>query len=233
MTLSSRGIFCNRTLNMRSIKAVGYDMDYTLIHYIVEEWEKRAYEHIKQRLIAERWPIQHLTFEPKMVIRGLIIDTQRGNTVKANRFGFVKRAVHGTRLLGFEEQRREYSRTVIDLADDRWVFANTFFSLSEGCLYMQLVDLLDQGRLPGPMGYEDLYRAVRRSVDAAHMEGELKADILADPGRFVRHDTETTLALLDQREAGKKLLLITNSERSYTLPIMKYAFDPHLPKGMT
>lgn len=28
-----RGIFCNRTLNMRSIRAIGYDMDYTLIHY--------------------------------------------------------------------------------------------------------------------------------------------------------------------------------------------------------
>ncbi|MET0283873.1 MAG: 5'-nucleotidase domain-containing protein, partial [Polyangiales bacterium] len=27
-----RRLFCNRTLNMRSIKAVGFDMDYTLVH---------------------------------------------------------------------------------------------------------------------------------------------------------------------------------------------------------
>ena len=32
---SSRGIFCTRTLNLRSISVVGYDMDYTLIHYNV------------------------------------------------------------------------------------------------------------------------------------------------------------------------------------------------------
>lgn len=32
---SPRGIFCSRTLNLRSISAVGYDMDYTLMHYNV------------------------------------------------------------------------------------------------------------------------------------------------------------------------------------------------------
>jgi len=31
-------VFCNRTLNMRSIRAVGCDMDYTLIHYDVRAW---------------------------------------------------------------------------------------------------------------------------------------------------------------------------------------------------
>jgi hypothetical protein len=32
---SPRGIFCTRTLNLRSISVIGYDMDYTLIHYNV------------------------------------------------------------------------------------------------------------------------------------------------------------------------------------------------------
>ncbi len=30
-----RGVFANRTLNLRSIRAIGYDMDYTLVHYRV------------------------------------------------------------------------------------------------------------------------------------------------------------------------------------------------------
>ncbi|MEO1269501.1 MAG: 5'-nucleotidase domain-containing protein, partial [Myxococcota bacterium] len=34
-----RQIFCNRTLNLRSLKAIGYDMDYTLLHYHVDRWE--------------------------------------------------------------------------------------------------------------------------------------------------------------------------------------------------
>lgn len=37
-----RGVYCSRTLNLRSIKAIGYDMDYTLIHYDVNAWEVRC-----------------------------------------------------------------------------------------------------------------------------------------------------------------------------------------------
>src|SRR5690606_30285305 len=66
-----------------------------------------------------------------------------------------------------------------------------------------------------------------------HMQGRLKADIVAAPERYVEQDPETALALLDQKQAGKKLLLITNSEWSYTVPMMAYAIDPFLPDGMT
>jgi HAD superfamily 5'-nucleotidase-like hydrolase len=218
---------------MRAIKAIGYDMDYTLIHYKVEAWEQRAYEHMRDRLVALGWPVAHLTFDPMLAMRGLIIDTEKGNLLKANRFGFVKKALHGTRPMDFEAQRHEYSGTLIDLADRRWVFLNTLFSLSEACLYAQVVDLLDAGKLAGPMGYGDVYEHVRRSLDATHMEGALKAEIIADPGRYVLADPDTTLALLDQKNAGKKLLLITNSEWAYTLPMMHAAFDPYLPEGMT
>ena len=139
----ARGIYCNRTLNLRSIKAIGYDMDYTLIHYRVEAWERRAYEHLQQHLLAQGWPVGELAFDPELVIRGLILDTQLGNLLKVNRFGYVKRAFHGTRPLDFEEQRKIYSRTIVDLAEPRWVFLNTLFSLSEGCMYAQLIDLLE------------------------------------------------------------------------------------------
>lgn len=228
-----RGLFCNRTLNLRAIKAVGYDMDYTLIHYRVEAWERRAYEHIRDRLVAQGWPVGDLQFDPALAIRGLIIDTEKGNLLKANRFGFVKKALHGTRSMDFITQRDEYSHTVIDLHERRWVFLNTLFSLSEACLYSQLVDRLDAGQLPGPMGYADLYEHVRKNLDATHMQGQLKAEIIADPERYVLDDPETPLALLDQKNAGKKLLLITNSEWAYTEPMMHFAFDKHLPDGMT
>src|SRR5215218_2779556 len=239
MTLPSapppeRGLYCNRTLNMRAIKAIGYDMDYTLIHYRVEAWEQRAYEYMREQLVSRGWPVGHLQFDPGLAMRGLIIDTLKGNLLKANRFGFVKRALHGTRPMEFAEQRTEYARTLIDLAERRWVFLNTLFSLSEGCLYAQLVELLDAGKLPGsPMGYADLYEHVRRSLDATHMAGALKAEIVADPDRYVLLDPEVPLALLDQKHAGKKLLLITNSEWAYTAPMMRYSFDRFLPQGMT
>jgi HAD superfamily 5'-nucleotidase-like hydrolase len=227
----SRRVFCNRTLNLRSIRAIGYDMDYTLVHYHATEWERRAYEHVRAQFLARGWPVGELAFDPQQVIRGLVLDVEQGNLLKANRFGFVRAATHGTRALSYDELRESYGRTIVDLAEPRWVFLNTLFSLSEGCIYAQLVDLLDGGALPGPMGYRELYRQVKDSLDRAHVEGELKREVAADPARYVAVDTETPLALLDQKHAGKRLLLITNSDWSYTNTMMSLAFDAQLPAG--
>jgi HAD superfamily 5'-nucleotidase-like hydrolase len=141
--------------------------------------------------------------------------------------------MHGTRMLDFAEQRDAYAQTLVDLSDPRWVFLNTLFSLSEGCLFAQAVDLLDRGALPRPYEYASLYRHVRARVDAQHLEGHLKAEIAATPERYVVQDPEAALALLDQKAAGKKLLLITNSEWTFTAKMMAHAYDRHLPEGMT
>ena len=226
-------IYCNRTLNLHRIQAIGYDMDYTLIHYWMQTWEGRAFEHLKERLAANGWPVQRLAFDPDQAMRGLIIDTERGNVVKANRFGYGKTAYHGTRQLSFAELREVYERVLIDVTERRWQFLNTLFSISEACMYMQLVDLLDRGELPAKLDYEDLYQIVRRSIDETHLEGKLKAEIISDPASFVALDPEMPLALLDQKMAGKKLLLITNSEWTYAAPMLDYAINPFLPEGLT
>jgi len=45
-----------------------------------------------------------------MIIRGLVLDVERGNVLKANRFGFVRRAAHGhAPPLDFEEMRTAYA----------------------------------------------------------------------------------------------------------------------------
>jgi 5'-nucleotidase len=229
----ARRVFANRTLNLRAIKALGCDMDYTLIHYRHELWESRAYEHVAKRMAANGWPVQGLEFDPEFAARGLILDLELGNLVKASRFGYVTRASHGTRALSHDEQRAIYSRVLIDLSEPRWLFLNTLFSLSEACLYAQLVDRLDAGDVKPAISYRELYEVVRVSVNLAHLEGALKADIVRDPDRFVVRDEELPLTLLDWKHAGKALVLITNSDWLYTRAMMSYAFDPFLPKGQS
>ena len=51
----------------------------------------------------------------------------------------------------FDEQRDVYRHTPVDLSEERFVFLNTLFSLSESCLYAQLVDFYDR-RLVGDLG---------------------------------------------------------------------------------
>jgi 5'-nucleotidase len=229
----TRRVYVNRTLNLRSIRAVGCDMDYTLIHYRHELWESRAYEHVCRRMAAQGWPVAGLTFDAAFATRGLILDLELGNLVKATRFGFVTRACHGTRELSHEEQRAAYTRVLIDLSESRWVFLNTLFSLSESCLFAQLVDRMDAGETPQKLSYRELYVQVQNSVNLAHMEGALKAEIVRDPDRFVIRDEALPLTLLDWKHSGKALVLITNSEWLYTRAMMSYAFDQHLPKSQT
>jgi hypothetical protein len=50
----------------------------------------------------------------------------------------VKRAMHGTRMLSWQEIRQFYGREVVNLRHEgRWVFLNTLFSVSEAVMYMQ------------------------------------------------------------------------------------------------
>jgi HAD superfamily 5'-nucleotidase-like hydrolase len=230
---ADRRIYCNRTLNMRSIGAIGYDMDYTLVHYRVATWEQRAYAHIRQQLSSEGWPVQDLCFDPDLVTRGLVIDTELGNIVKANRFGYVMRAFHGTRPMAFEEQREAYRHFPVDLSEPRYYFLNTLFALSGSCLFAQLVDLYDQQRFPHIHGYHDLFERILGHVDQTHVEGTLKTEITADPESYVELDAEAPLALLDQLNSGKRLMLISNAEWPSVRELMSYAYDRFLPDGMT
>jgi 5'-nucleotidase len=226
-----RGVFANRTLNLRSVEAIGYDMDYTLIHYRTDEWESAAFQHACALLASRDWPVEQLHFDPADYIQGLVLDLDTGNLVKATRFGYVIHAQHGTRELSFDELRQSYAGHFVDLELPRWRFLNTLFSLSEASLFAQLVDLLDDGRLDQVMGYDELYTAVSSALDESHMEGALKASIIADPARFVVEDEGTASTLLDQRTAGKKVVLVTNSEWPYTQAMMSWTFDRYVPEG--
>ena len=79
-----------------------------------------------------------------------------------------------------------------------------------------------------PRTCADLYELVRETMDAAHLEGELKAEIVAEPERFVVLDPALPRALLDLKQAGKKLFLATNSEWHYTAPMISYVLDRYL-----
>lgn len=46
-------IFCNRSLNMKNIVAVGFDMDYTFAQYKPETFESLAYEGTIKKLVYD------------------------------------------------------------------------------------------------------------------------------------------------------------------------------------
>ncbi len=233
MAPPERGVFANRTLNLRAVQAVGYDMDYTLVHYHVEEWERDAFYFARDVLAGQGFPVAGLEFDPEAFTVGLAFDLELGNVLKATRFGYVVRAQHGNQMLSFDQQRTLYSETVVELSDPRFEFMNTLFELSRAALWSQMIDLHDTKPLPGVSSYADLYRVVDEALVQTHLAGALKTDIVADPDRFIEVDPELVPTLLDQQAAGKNLLLITNSGWEYTQSMMTYAVDPFCPPGKT
>ena len=121
----------------------------------------------------------------------------------------------------------------MDLGEPRYEFMNTLFELSRASLWTQLVDLHDRKPISGVSGYVDLYRLVDEALTQSHIGGALKAEIVADPDRFVDPDPDVVQTLLDQRLAGKNLLLITNSDWAYTKQMMARTVDPYCPPGRT
>lgn len=228
-----RGVFANRTLNLRSLRAIGYDMDYTLVHYNIRAWETAAFDRTRELLEDRGFPVEGLEFDPENRIQGLVFDMKLGNLVKATRFGYVIRAHHGTRTLSYTEVRQAYSGTFVDLSEERWRFANTMFSLSQESLLAQLVDRFDAGSMKGIIGYDGLYELVDEVLGQSHWQGDLKAEIRRNPERFVERDPLVVPTLRDQRAAGRKLFLITNSDWVYTSAIMSHALAPDLEPGET
>lgn len=221
-----RQVYANRTLNLRSLRAIGYDMDYTLVHYDADVWERAAFERTVQVLAQRGVPTADFEFDPDQHIQGLVFDLELGNLVKATRFGYVIWAHHGTRPLTYSEVRRAYAGTFVDLSEPRWRFTNTLFSLSEESLFAQMVDLADENRLPGVMGYGDVFHLMIGALDESHRTGELKQRIVAEPDAYVDLDPEVWDTLAEQRAAGLKLFLITNSDWNYSSKMMTYSFGP-------
>jgi len=220
---------------MRTIKAIGYDMDYTLVGYQAAQWEKRAYAYLKENLIDFGWDspeLRALEFDAERVIRGLIVDQELGNLLKVNRFAYVKQARHGLEPMAFDALRSAYV-TSIDLTSDRFMQLDTLFSLSEGCIFAQLVDLFDRQGLPGVHDYKGIWTTVRKALDEAHIEGELKRDLLKDPDNYLVRDPYAAQTLIEQKKAGKQLMLITNSGWAFSRQVMALAYDDYLPGDMT
>ena len=74
------GIYVNRVLNLKKIKAIGLDMDYTLVRYYTEAFERQTYQIVRRRLVKEKgYPkeILDIDFDFQRAIRGLVIDEKK------------------------------------------------------------------------------------------------------------------------------------------------------------
>jgi HAD superfamily 5'-nucleotidase-like hydrolase len=222
-------IYINRTLNMKKIKAVGLDMDYTLVRYHTEEFECLSYELIKDLLKKEDFytpEIGKLEFDYERVIQGLIIDKERGNLLKVSRYGKVKAAFHGTKALAFNKLKKIYFTSIVDLNDPNFKSLDTCFSIALGVIYSQMVDLKSSNsQFPD---YGDLFDLLLNHLDRIHRDGSLKSKVREDLGKYIIKDPLMVELLERYKKHGKTLMVITNSDFHYTKLLLDYTITPYL-----
>jgi len=227
-------VYINRPLNLKKIKAIGLDLDYTLVRYNHALFEKKTFDLSKTALVtAMGYPEDVLKFPFKFdqVIPGLVVDKKRGNLLKLSLFAKVKTAYHGTTLLTFDQQQSIYQDLVIDLNSPDIMSLDTNFSLSVGTLISYLVDLKDAKPNLKIPSYDVIAENVKHAVDLVHMDGSLKEHVLANLKEYVIEDPNVVLWLQRVKEDGKKILVITNSDYFYANAVLTHSITPYLAQG--
>lgn len=223
-------VYVNRTLNLRKIRYLGFDMDHTLVRYDSRAFEKTTQDVVLEKLIAKGYPkeVAELPFDYDLAIRGLVIDKRMGNLLKVSRYGAIRAAYHGVHPIDFPTQKKAYSSTYIDLRDSRYSSIDTAFSISTANLFMQLVDLKDRKPELNLPDYESMAGDMMNAVDAAHRDGSLKGIVRNNLEKYIVKDPEMVEGLERYRKHGKKLFVLTNSDFHYSKLLLDYAINPFL-----
>jgi 5'-nucleotidase len=228
----TRRVYTNRHLDMSEIKAIGFDMDYTLVQYHQRPMDELAIRKTIDKLIESHgYPeeIREAKIDHDFIIRGLVVDKQTGHICKLDQDRVVGRCYHGYQPVSDEERRALYGTKPISLSSSRFIRVDTLFSLPESTLMAGIIEHYKLKGAPLPKTPGELCIDIRNSIDEAHCDNSLKAEIIADLNKYVIKDPDLAPTLHKLKSAGKKLFLLTNSEHYYTDAVMRFLLDGALP----
>jgi HAD superfamily 5'-nucleotidase-like hydrolase len=224
-------VFANRTLNLKRIKCLGFDMDHTLVRYKSENFESLAHEIMLKKLVeVKNYPkdVLDLEFSFDHTIRGLVIDKVRGNVLKLSRHAGIRVSYHGLKPIDYREQRKIYGSTYVDLRDPDYDTVDTTFSIAFAGLFMQLVDMKDSKAALNLPDYHTLADDLVFCLDQAHRDGSLKSKVRESLENFIVIDTDVVDGLERFKKHGKKLFVLTNSDFRYSKLLLDYCINPYL-----
>ena len=224
-------VYVNRTLNMRQIQAIGFDMDHTLIQYNKHEYEKSTYQIILQKLIQEKnYPkiIMDLKFYFNNIIRGLIIDIKKGNILKISRYRSLRSIYHGEQLIEYTSRRETYPSDYVDITQEHLSFVESHYATACSLVFMQIVELKKtHSDFPS---YSQIFYDIKKIQEQIHKENLVKNLVMKNPEKYIKQNPQIALQLEKFLQHDKKLFLLTNSDIHYCSFLMNYALQPFLKR---
>ncbi|RME14875.1 MAG: 5'-nucleotidase [Bdellovibrio sp.] len=224
-------VYVNRTLNLKRINYIGFDMDHTLVRYHTKEFERVAHQLMLEKLVKTKdYPeaILNLPFEFDRAIRGLVIDKTHGNVLKLSRHGAIRLSYHGLNPIDYKLQKKIYKSTYVDLSSPNYDTVDTNFSIAFASLYSQLVELKDSTEYQSLPDYYQIAQDLISVLDEAHRDDSLKSIVRNNIEKYIIKDEDTVRGLERFKKHGKKLFLLTNADYFYTKTLLDYAINPFL-----
>lgn len=224
-------VFVNRTLNLKRINYIGFDMDHTLIRYNSRAFEELTHKIMLEKMINDKgYPeiVKNLRFDFDRSIRGLVIDIHRGNILKLSRHSAIRVSYHGLNPINYSQQKKLYKSSYIDLGDPGFDIVNTTFSIAFCGLFSQLVDLKDRSDAQLLPDYSTIASDLNSCLDKAHRDGSLKGVVANNLDNYILKDEQVVRGLERYMAHGKKVFIVTNSDFHYTKLLLDYSINPFL-----
>ena len=200
-------------------------MDYTIARYKQQAFENLAFQETLKKFLSAGYPeeLSELKYKHNFLKRGLLVDRERGNILKADGHKYIKSASHGHKFLSKEERRGLYN--IQSFRAENMLSIDTFFALSEVQLFAEIVDFMNHN--PGKIkkSFSEIYQDLREFIDLSHKDGSIKEKVIKQPSEYIETDNDLTKTLLHLLESGKSLFLLTNSSYQYTNAVMSFLLD--------
>lgn len=222
----------NRSFDLATIDAVGFDLDHTLALYDDDAVNALAMTEAQDLLVAQRgYRESEVAVAPQAgdadAARALAIDLAHAHVVKLDAQRRVRIARRAGSWLAHDEVDRVHPDRIPE-HDELVHPLSSPFDVPTLWLFEAVTrGHVNRGATPAA-GFDPARacRDVREMLDWSHTRGDLKRHLVQDLARFVAPVEGVAARLAQWRRAGKRLFVVTNSDLSFATAVLDLVIGP-------
>lgn len=230
---------------------IGFDLDHTLLWYNVTNMVELEYNAMAKYMVEEKHYCAKFLYQPlskdlNFLLKGLIIDMEKGNILRINNCGEIIKATHGTKLMTSNEIKLVYPNKRWDASDafvnnplDTWNGEWSsrirglldYFDMPLSLIFARIIDSLDAKN----DGKFDKYDCWKDCIDAAisiydrtnfkKESGNYFVHLKKEPEKYIRKCSQEIIDwLCNMKKQNKIVYLITGSNVDFASFTASYIF---------
>lgn len=220
-------VYSNSYVDLAKIDIIGFDYDYTLVTYTNELLEL-IYDMALNRLVEKlQYPLEMLSaglkYDPNFSIRGLAVDKETAWICHLSYTHKVAVAWEGRQKVPTSRVYSEYrGKRVMNPAErkSRIKPLNDLFSMAECCLIADTVQFFLDNNIP--YCPKNCVADILSTIGTTHMSGDFHRIVAENPEKYFEPTPHLKELLENLKNAGKRLIFVSNSPFWYVDKGMKY-----------